>query len=857
MMPGAQLHCPIRGLLDATELAADGLHFTEEKRRIDCINFLLAKGYPKAHFKIEPVMLRFGHGGKNSLRADFAVFDAPVKGLPRDPEEMKKHIRLVAEIKRDNADAKGGRDNQLKPALALLEDFSAYGVYWDDVEQRLFYRTMRGLKSTTHETTVAVLPMWGAALSVKQLTAGDLRTTNLHKVFVKVEDRLHSEIQDKDERFEVMLQLLLAKLHDEHTHAKPSQHMTIQDFTDVPIEDPAVIAICEGLLDKAASFYGKYLPKAVSKKIRVTAPMLRSVLAILAPVRILGSKRAVVQDFYMYFAQGVYRWDLAQYFTPTEVVDFIVSLVNPHAGDSVRDPACGSGDFLISCLHYAKDKTGANLADAIWGSDNSPNAVQVCVLNMVLNGDGKSNIAKEDSLVKSSSPSARTYSTVLCNPPFGVRIVEKRFDVLRSFDLGHRWAIDSDTGAVTKSDRVLDAQETGILFAELCVRQTEPGGRIGIILPNGYLGNGSAKYLSLREWLLCHTKLVAVVGFPRFTFKKSGADVSASVLILERREEPLLSSSQSENYPFYAGILESVGWKLGDSRGEPVHRQDPASGMLVMGDDNEPILDADFDRVLRELWSSNVAKAFPWLVTDIELPKGKAKSGWSLSIKSVLSRADLSIDPKRWCKRAAATREHIASQPHFMLRDVVDTVPTEGTIKDREGIYYYADIDSVGGGVASPTAMRGWQLPDRAKHGVSPGDIFVGGIWSSVSKWFVASSNMNAYRASSGFLRLRLKNPNDPKLLDLLAGLNSEAYRIQARSICTGSDGLATMSPDDLLDIVLPTIGSRTARSAIQTMVTALLEGQSTISSVVDGLVASGQILASPIESRSSHVVQV
>ncbi len=76
-MPGEMLHCPIRGTLTVAEKAADGLTFSEEKRRIDCIRFLLEKGYPPTHFKIETVLLRFGHKGKNSFRTDIAILDGP------------------------------------------------------------------------------------------------------------------------------------------------------------------------------------------------------------------------------------------------------------------------------------------------------------------------------------------------------------------------------------------------------------------------------------------------------------------------------------------------------------------------------------------------------------------------------------------------------------------------------------------------------------------------------------------------------------------------------------------------------------------------------------------------------------
>src|SRR5690606_26268240 len=119
------------------------------------------------------------------------------------------------------------------------------------------------------------------------------------------------------------------------------------------------------------------------------------------------------------------------------------------------------------------------------------------------------------------------FSVVLCNPPFGTKIVERRDEVLRKFDMGHKWEFAD--GRVRQTEDVRASQQTGILFAELCVKQVRPGGRVGIILPNGYLGNRSAEYVALREWLLRHTRIVTVMAFPRFTFKKSGADVSASV----------------------------------------------------------------------------------------------------------------------------------------------------------------------------------------------------------------------------------------------------------------------------------------------------------------------------------------
>ena len=80
----------------------------------------------------------------------------------------------------------------------------------------------------------------------------------------------------------------------------------------------------------------------------------------------------------MRFAKDLYKWDLAQYFTPHEVVDFIVNLTNPKL-EHVCDPACGSADFLVSALRTMPITPG-RAVEFLTGVDNSRQAVQVSVL---------------------------------------------------------------------------------------------------------------------------------------------------------------------------------------------------------------------------------------------------------------------------------------------------------------------------------------------------------------------------------------------------------------------------------------------------------------------------------------------
>ncbi len=851
-MPGVLLHCPIRGTLNVPEKAAGGLIYTEEKRRIDCIRFLLAKGYPPTYFKLETVLLRFGHQGKNSFRTDLVVLDIPSSNVSNDVEILVRHVKLVAEIKRDNAAAKLTKQTQVYPALDFIRDISALGVYWDDIEQKLFYCTLDGTKTSYHETAIAALPRWGQPLHAYQIKNSDLRSTNLRELFERIEDRLHTEITDKSQRFEIMLQLLLTKLYDERVNSGSQQVMFMQDFNASLLGDSDVIKTCNESLRKAIQFYGKYLPKAVSAKFNLSGAMLKSISSLLAPIQVLGSKRDVVQDFYMYFAQGVYKWDLAQYFTPTEVVDFIVSLVNPRTGDQVKDPACGSGDFLISAFHNAQ-RLGGDLRDAIWGADNSENAVQVSVLNMVLHGDGKSNIKLKDSLADVNGEQNQ-YSVVLCNPPFGTQIKDRRFEVLSNFDLGHEWRIANGVYQIT--DKACETQEVGLLFAEICVKQVHSGGRIGIILPNGYLGNKSSRYLSFREWLLRHTRLIAVIAFPRFTFKKSGADVSASVLILEKREAFLTRAIDSEDYPFYVGILESVGWSVSDKRSERIFKRDSQTGIFLTNSDNEYIIDADFDRILKDFRTSTVADVFPWILNEEE-PLTDGQRGWSVNIHRVLERPDLSIDPKRWCERTLTVRQQIEILPHFALGDVIEIISETGIPGDKTALYEHVELQNVFDGIVTPHSKRGWELPDRARHSAQGGDIFIGKIWGSIGKWFVAGGDCSHLVVSNGFYRMRLKPGKEDFLVDILAGLNTEAYRIQARAFCTGSDGLAELSEVDLPTIILPKLIDAEARDIMQQRANVLLVGRATVASVVEGLLQQGKINTAHVKTRSTNWVQV
>jgi type I restriction enzyme M protein len=679
-------------------------------------------------------------------------------------------------------------------------------------------------------------------------------------LFERIENLLHSGSIDLEQRFSVMLQLLLAKLFDEHGHqSKPGVDLDIQDYQALGNDSKTALHDFNAVLEKAVNYYQRYLPKAVEKKLpaKVTGETLMEICKVFAPVRLIASKRDVIQSFYMKFAKGLYKWDLAQFFTPPTVTDFIVEVLNPQFGEHIKDPACGSADFLTAAFHRRRN-TDSGYADCIWGADNSQTAVQVAVLNMLLNGDGKSNIKEVDSLATVDSEQGR-YEIMVCNPPFGVRILEKNPATLRKFELGYEWETNSK-GGYHKTDRLLDAQQTGLLFVEVCVIQAIPGGRIGIILPNGYLANRSHRYLLFRDWLLRHCRLVTICSFPRFTFKTSGADVSASVVYLEKRVQPLKFAREDKSYRFNVEMIENVGWNLGDKKAAPRFQRVPEDGSYIIDDNGRRMLDSDFTSVLDDLRRSDAVNEFPWL-TKGQTISGNGK-GWSVPIGNVLNDPDLTIDPKRHCRKLVSLRQQIEKRKHFRLGEVVEFISERKTSSGKlakkadRTLYRYVEIQDIGYGDYQVTDLRGWELPDRAKHFAEPEDIYIGSIWGSVSKWCLMPSQCENIVVTNGCHRLRIKKGKEDYLVDLVSFFCSEAYAVQMRAFARGSDGLAEITETDTANILVVELDEK-QREELKPYVDKLKSGIPDVRSKLSVMLDSKSIDFPRPAKRPSHVVLV
>ena len=226
-------------------------------------------------------------------------------------------------------------------------------------------------------------------------------------------------------------------------------------------------------------------------------------------------------------------------------------------------------------------EAAAYARDCLFGTDVDPELQRAAKMNMLINNDGHGNIFVADSLeVTTTAVSSGdfagaqhfgfgTFDVVLTNPPFGAKIPIDDPAVLRGFDLAHRWR-KSESGEWMKLEgQSRQKMPPEILFIERCLRWLKEGGRMGIVVPDGILGNPDNE--PIRAWILREAKLLASIDLPVEAFLPQ-VGVQASLLFLQKKTRQEMNVGPAEDYPLFMGVAECVGH---DRRGNEVYRRDP------------------------------------------------------------------------------------------------------------------------------------------------------------------------------------------------------------------------------------------------------------------------------------------
>ena len=349
----------------------------------------------------------------------------------------------------------------------------------------------------------------------------------------------HSHIRDidgmhSDAALDELCKLLYAKLYDEEMTKAGEAYSLQRDLYSSSEEFAAVVRkIYANANEYDVRVFSLKIPGyersrgVFNEPLRLSSPGLAKVAGTLQDYWLSASSIDVKgRAFQKVLGPGL-RAGMGQYFTPFEVIDFMVDVAAPTFSDLVLDPFAGSGHFLTQSLDVVRStsrKADEKRIDEfaynkLHGIEKSDRMVRVAMTDMRLHGDGHSNIRCTDALLAFENyPDIRpeSFDLILTNPPFGSLLGPEAIGQLGKFQL-----------AQGRKNVPLE-----VLGLERCVQFLRPGGRLGIVLPDGVLANRGMEFV--REWVAQNVKIRAIVSLPIETFSPFGASIKTSILFARK-----------------------------------------------------------------------------------------------------------------------------------------------------------------------------------------------------------------------------------------------------------------------------------------------------------------------------------
>lgn len=439
---------------------------------------------------------------------------------------------------------------------------------------------------------------------------------NLLAAFKRCHDFIHAnQGGSKEQIFWEFLKILFAKIEDEGSDARPRFAIRNAEERNQPTGQQEVKDRIETLFHavrKRPEY--KSLFDDTTEGIRFSEKVVAYIVAQLEKYDFIRSSVDVKGMAYETIVGPTLEGVKGEFFTPRNVVKMTVKMLNPNPGDRILDPACGTGGFIVVGFNYISEKirqaerktwnnqrspTSAEekllfdkiheAGKSIFGLDFNANLVKTAQMNMVMNNDGRGGLFCVNSLLRPSVWSKAVQQVielgsmdiVMTNPPFGTKIKIEGQDILEQFDLAHIWR---KVGGKWVMDGTLrNAMPPEILFIERCVQFLKPGkGKLGIVLPDGVLGNPDNEYI--RYWIMANCQVLASVDLPVETFlPRTGTQTSVLILRRKSEQEKLAESlsGQVADYQIFMAIANSVGK---DRRGNIVYKRDKQGRDIIRRD---------------------------------------------------------------------------------------------------------------------------------------------------------------------------------------------------------------------------------------------------------------------------------
>ncbi len=438
------------------------------------------------------------------------------------------------------------------------------------------------MKNTTNNTLTKAVDLFISAeinKPRKLIYKKDLRPiNNLKIIFRDVRDYFAGNVTGitRDEKIaQNIMRLLFCKIFDE----KSKHQNELIDFSNRPNEDTNEFAKrIRDLFDRVKAKYNDIFEQ--DEEIEILPTDLSFIVSKLEDFYLLDANRDIIADAFEELIGTAFRGGEGQFFTPRNVVQMMIDVMQPQSGDKIIDPACGSGGFLAHILQHLLLNNINN--HYIAGIDKDLFLSRLAKIYLTLLGESEYHIFCENSLEnpkvwsKESKEFIKlgTFDLILTNPPFGAKIPVIGADLLKQYELAHYW--NNQKGHWTITNNLRDKQPPQILFIERIIQLLKDGGRAGIVLPEGIYGNPSDRYIW--QYIRQYASIIGVVSLSQETFQPS-THTKTSVVFLEKKK-------QSRNSVFFA-IAKTIGH---NKNGKETYKMN-GGGVYLIDKNGNKILD--------------------------------------------------------------------------------------------------------------------------------------------------------------------------------------------------------------------------------------------------------------------------
>lgn len=410
------------------------------------------------------------------------------------------------------------------------------------------------------------------ALALRYLTSYEVNTVSpkvqydrkeLIRIFDEANNMLRGEgLRAGIERFGEFANILFLKLISESEQIKRESGIPTKfdiacswdSIKQIPIST-RIEYINKTVYDKLNALYDTdiFTPLQIRD-----ASILKEIMDKLDPLMLTDVDSDVKGDAFEYFlkASTSTKNDLGEYFTPRHIVKTMVRLVNPQIGEKIYDPFCGTGGFLIESFRYIHNNMARNEANmktlresTVYGNEIT-NTARITKMNMILAGDGHSNIQMLDSL---ANPIDGTETYTDGNGT----LHHKGFDIVLA---------NMPYSQKTKHGNLYDLPSTNgdsicVQHCMKAINSVAENGRMALVVPEGFLFRKDLA--KTREYLLDHCQLQSIISLPQGVFLPY-TGVKTDIIYATKVNKKLKASEKKKSFWFFD--VKSDGYTLDNHR---------------------------------------------------------------------------------------------------------------------------------------------------------------------------------------------------------------------------------------------------------------------------------------------------